>query len=270
MLRRTWPTRGRKVQDWIPRRGDGLTPTPSANSNAVPATMWFLIEILRDPALKQEASHCIAAAQRPPDASGPKPSDVPARFSAPRLGSGPLLQSVYAETLRLRVAALIVRETAQRDFSFLGRWIRKEVLTVSSQTEAMSPEIWSNGIAEAPRPLHQFWARRFLVDPVDLASGPRRRAAPPKAAKPTAQGGEGPPYFSLEGLAASWTPYGGGKSLCPGRHFAKREIILTTAVFLALFDIESVGRPEVHSDMRRFGFGTMLPNVKVLFRIRRC
>lgn len=39
-----------------------------------------------------------------------------------------------------------------------------------------------------------------------------------------------PPYFSLDGLNGSWIPYGGGFRACPGRHFAKREILMTLAV----------------------------------------
>ena len=34
---------------------------------------------------------------------------------------------------------------------------------------------------------------------------------------------------------------GGGNLICPGRHYAKQQIMLTTAVLVTRFDIEPVG-----------------------------
>lgn len=141
----------------------------------------------------------------------------------------------------------------------------------------MNQEIWGSGGDENPYPLDTFWSDRFIVNPEDPSSGPLRR---PKEKKNrpnvTSQSNKaienGKPSFTMDGLSASWIPYGGGQSLCPGRHFAKQEIITTTAIFLTAYDIELIEekgkkRPEV--DMSRFGFGTLSPNRKIPFRIRR-
>lgn len=34
---------------------------------------------------------------------------------------------------------------------------------------------------------------------------------------------------------------GGGVSMCPGRHFAKQEIMMTLAIMVAKFDVKFVG-----------------------------
>lgn len=233
-----------------------------SNANAVPATVWFMLEVLRDMDLQRE-THQRILDSRLPSTVDEKDGASGVKYDVEKLCSDPLLQSVYAETLRLRVAALIVRESAHRDFSFQGWEVRRnEVLTVSSYTEALNEDIWSTGESSQSYPLDKFWARRFLVDPSDSASGPVRNPKRRKAAN-------GEPYFSVAGLEGTWIPYGGGRSLCPGRHFAKREIMSTTAAFLATYEIELEFDHVPDSDMSQFGFGTMPPKGKLPCRIRR-
>ncbi|KAI1382460.1 cytochrome P450 [Hypoxylon crocopeplum] len=252
----------RGILDEMARAAENFANLWAANSNAVPAAIWFLIETIRDIPLKNEIFQRVSSTLLTPG-TDISHGDSHMEFDTEKLCSDPLLQSVYAETLRLRVAALIVREAAQRDFSFCGWHIKKnEVLTVSSHTEAMNEDIWGMGQDSNPHPLDTFWSHRFLVDPEDPNSGPLRD---PKLKKITNRD----PYFSTDGLAGTWIPYGGGRSLCPGRHFAKREIMLTTAVFLTAyeFDLDPSYIPTV--DMGHFGFGTMPPKGKIPCRIRR-
>jgi hypothetical protein len=58
--------------------------------------------------------------------------------------------------------------------------------------------------------------------------------------------------------------------MCPGRHFAKRQIIATTALFLATFDVE-LGEPSrvIENDMKFLLFGVMHPKGVIPGRIRR-
>ena len=230
------------------------------NSNSVPAAAWFLIEILRDPHLSQEVqSKLHQAAQQ-------NSSQDPAKFNPTQAVEDPLLQSIYAETLRLRVASLVVREAAQCTFSFRGWQVLKDkTILVSSHTEAMNKEIWNAGPHNA-HPLDKFWHSRFLIDPAVSGSGPLKE---PKKQNINKAGQLAAPYFSMDGVAGSWIPYGGGRSLCPGRHFAKRQVILTAAVFLSKFDIILRDESEPEVDMRHFGFGTMPPKHKIPCRIRR-
>jgi len=219
--------------------------------------MWYLIEVLRDDDLEKQTLYRVLAST-----PGKTQSSIMA-LDVAKLCSDPLLQSMYAETLRLRFAALIVREAAHGGFSFMGWSIKKdETLLVSSQTEAMNEDVWNAGHGAEAHPLDRFWAGRFVVDPADPRSGPLRE---PKATRAEA----GAPSYSMDGLSASWIPYGGGKHLCPGRHFAKRWVIVTAAVFLTTFEIELDEKGHVESDTTQFGFGTLPAKGKVPCRIRR-
>lgn len=266
----------------------------SANANSIIASTWFLLETLLDPTLEKRVCARLPAASLIPssDSSSPKRS-IPV-FDAVKLCSDPLLQSIYAETLRFCVGVLLVREPTRDNYSFRGWSIKKtEILTISTRTEAMNPEIWGTGGDGNPHPLDTFWADRFIVDPADPNSGPLRKPkgrnqnskvngviSQSNQAVNSANNNDDndhddntrKPYFSMEGLSASWIPYGGGQSHCPGRHFAKRQMILSTAIFLTAFDIELIeeeGKKRPNVDMSCFGFGAMPPDRKIPFRIRR-
>jgi cytochrome P450 len=188
-----------------------------------------------------------------------------------KLTTDTLLQSVFAEILRLRVAALVVREPTVNNFSLPGGWYIKphETISMSTRTELMDPTVWNAGDAANPHPLDKFWAERFIVYPDDPRSGPlkepKRRLKPaPKDGKSANEG-----QFSLDGTTWNWVPFGGGRQLCPGRHFAKREILLTSAIFLSTFEIELINDNLPEPDKGIYGFGTMPPKGKVPCRIRR-
>lgn len=72
---------------------------------------------------------------------------------------------------------------------------------------------------------------------------------------------DGGPEFSMSGMTGLWIPYGGGPRACPGRHFAKREIMVTCALMISMFDVEILADEEA--------LGTLRPADKVPFRIRR-
>ncbi|KAI9155716.1 Cytochrome P466 monooxygenase [Paramyrothecium foliicola] len=267
----------RERQDLLTRRGildetaraaENFAFMWATNSNSGPAASWFLIEILQNTQLKDEVLGQLSTTQIEGAAEPKKSAQSLVSTDPATLLADPLLQSVYAEVLRLRVAVLVVREAARDDFSFCGWQIQKnEVLTVSSRTEAFDHNIWGTGGPDEPHPLHEFWARRFVVDPGDNESGPLKTQK--RLKKISGAEKSSAPYFSMDGLAGSWIPYGGGRSLCPGRHFAKRKMLITTAVVLSLFDVELTGDEIAVVDLNHFGFGTMPPKHKVPARLRR-
>jgi cytochrome P450 len=174
---------------------------------------------------------------------------------------------MFAEILRLRVTGLIVRTPSDaKGLSLPGGWHVKanEAVILSMRTELMDPDVWNTGDAANPHPVDRFWAERFLVYPGSPRSGPLRK---PKR-RPNAAA-NGSPYFSLEGCTWNWIPFGTGRSQCAGRHFAKSEILLTTAIFLSAFDIELLTDKLPSEDQASSGLGTSYPKGKVPFRIRR-
>lgn len=201
--------------------------------------------------------------------------NAPPKFDTAILGNAPLLQSIYAETLRLRTSILVTRMPEHDDFQ-LGDWIfpKHDIVAVSSQVAHRDKEVWSSGSATDTHPLEEFWPERFLIYPNIPGSGPLRNAKAQRVAvsKPGLQGStEEKPKFSVDGLAGAWIPYGGGQTLCPGRHYAKQEMLLTFAIWATVFDIEimnEVGK-QTDADMRYFGLGVLPPKGKTPFRIRR-
>lgn len=59
-------------------------------------------------------------------------------------------------------------------------------------------------------------------------------------------------------------PFGGGKSMCPGRFFAKNEMKICLALFLRHMDYKFVDNNIVPKQKpQRVGFGVAPPNIDV-------
>lgn len=231
---------------------------------------WFIFEIYRDPCLLSRVRKEVEASYLS------SPENGEAKFNVSKLCSQPLLQSIYAETLRLRVA-LIVTRTPEHEHFDLAEWTfpPKRVIALSSRTAAMNPNVWNTGSPENSHPLCTFWAERFLVYPDDPMSGPQRKDTIAEEKNQKEMGSteeqEKEPKFSMDGVAGGWIPYGGGQRMCPGRHFAKQEIITTFAMLFTHYDIQLLipkdNIPEC--DMKFFPFGGLPPTRKIPFRISR-
>ncbi|KAI4194054.1 MAG: hypothetical protein LQ350_008000 [Teloschistes chrysophthalmus] len=243
------------------------------NANSIPAIFWMVYETLKQPTQLSQALLEIKDSQ-PGCFHHANPS-----LDVESVCNVPILQSMYAETLRLYTSLFSLRSAIHRDFTLDGFTIPKnELIAVDSRVTAMDKSIWNTradeGEEEGPLPLDQFWAERFLVYPKDPASGPLRGGLSNHQASPTssAHTESNTPRFTTEGLAGAWTPYGGGSRQCPGRNFAKQEIIVAFALLLSEFEIELVDadkRETVEPDMKYYGLGTLPPKTKTPFRIRR-
>lgn len=241
------------------------------NTNSIPSLTWFIYEICRDPSLKSRVEKEIEVCR----ALSVETDEI--LFDINKLCSQPLLQSIYAETLRLRVALIVTRTPERKDLD-IGDWVfpPDRVIAFSSRAGAMNPHVWNVGNKETPHPLDEFWAERFLIYPNDPTSGPCRKqvdderclndGSVPSQTDP----GEGP-IFSMEGVTGGWIPYGGGQRMCPGRHFAKQEIIGTLALLLTYYEIElEVQKARTPKcDMKFFPFGGLPPTMEIPFRMRR-
>ncbi|KAK6854935.1 cytochrome P450 [Apiospora arundinis] len=218
-----------------------------ANGNTAPSAFWYVFEALRDPSLasrlSSEVDHCISA-----------DGDI----IIDEIAAQPLLESAYMEVLRLRVSILVSRMVEFGDVKFSGYTIRRgELVFMPTDGVHFSEDAWAQaGRPSTGKSLREFDAERFLVasdDSDDDGTGVQRMKC------------------SAEGLAGLWIPFGGGERMCPGRHLAKLEIILTYAALFSKFDLElgAVDAGSVQCDMKFAPFGALPPNRKVPFRIRR-
>jgi hypothetical protein len=181
------------------------------SSNAIPATTWALCHILtsNDETLLPELMEELISAQR--EGGG---------LDINKLVQLPLLSSIYSETLRLYVDVLVTR-TVNTSFTLpsqysghAGHLLQKgNIAMAPSYLSHHDPTFWtkynpSSAVDDAPSP-DTWYARRFL-----------------HAGK-----------FSTVGTTNKFFPYGGGNHMCPGRTFAKQEILAAIAIVLLTFDL---------------------------------
>ncbi|KAF2432330.1 cytochrome P450 [Tothia fuscella] len=144
------------------------------------------------------------------------------------LVSLPLLQSLFQEVLRLYADVLVSRnitlditlpiESGQSIFIEKG-----SVLIAPSWLGHYDSEAWHN---EA-HPHDTFYAERFLT-----ASS------------------EGKQVFTMNGTNGKLFPFGGGKTICPGRVFAKQEVFAAVAMVLLNFKFEVLGFVDLNGKPR--------------------
>lgn len=212
------------------------------------------------------------------DACCTDPSTNPLPFDTVKLCNQPLLQSSYAETLRMYVAVYIIRKPEYKDAQVLDYRIPQDKMVVISSAMAhMDKRNWNLGTMEE-HPVEKFWAERFLTYGGNLSRSSSASSTvgtdsavdmstmddnflKPKMAEPK---------FSLNGYSGAWVPFGGGIHQCPGRHWVKMQMLLSFAIISSTFDIELLAPGEkVKVDMAKYGLGALNPAEKVKFRIRR-
>lgn len=194
--------------------------------------------------------------------------DTPAgtlQFDLVKLCNDPLLQSIYAETLRLRVATFLVRSPAHGEFKIENFRIPKNGLMVIAGFAAQQDkDVWE---VNDGHPVQEFWSERFLEYSNDASHTAKDGNEKILITEPKSR----PSRFSLEGKSRIFMPYGYGQRMCPGRHFNKQEMMVNLAIMLTLFDIELLD-PNLNipdSDLNGYGFGVLWPKGKTPIRIRR-
>lgn len=189
------------------------------NSNAIPTTAWMLMHIL-DPRRPHLLPHVLrevrAAAAAPVTSDGSKPRTA---LDVRQLMRSPFLQRIFHEVLRMYVDVLVAREIKEdvelpldsRGKTLLFR--KNSVLLAPSTPSHQDPTFFKEPAADV------FFAERFLVP------APRENQL------------DGPMnyVFSSSGSGSRLWPWGGGKTICPGRVFAKQEVLAAVAMVLLLF-----------------------------------
>ncbi|KAK8017346.1 hypothetical protein PG993_013672 [Apiospora rasikravindrae] len=234
----------------------------ASTTNVQNTVFWFFFEVLQDPDLKARLLSEVL------DCRIINTVDDTAIFDMEKLTSKPLLQSTYAEVLRLYVGVAISRIAGYEDMRIGNYRIPRDSFVMTySRTMALDADAWMRAGRQLKRPLTEFDAERFLVGP-----GWTR----PGVASVVDQVGtqtEEKPRFSTDGLLGLWVPYGGGDHMCPGRHLAKQQMLVTFALLLSEFDMElstdAAARAKVQPDMKFAPFGSLPPTDKVGFYIRK-
>ena len=242
----------------------------------MPATFWLFWHMIRDRSLLTRAT-CEVNACCTTNTTDPC-------FDIAKLCNQPLLQSSYAETLRMYVAVYIIRKPEYEDAQVLNYKIPKDkMIVVSSAMAHMDKRNWNLGVMDE-HPVESFWAERFLsndgnthrpssASSIDithptfksLASTPSLSAVSSSSLPEPRE-----PKFSLNGYSGAWVPFGGGIHQCPGRHWVKLQMLLSFAIISAAFDIELLaGEEKLGVDMAKYGLGALQPAKKAGFRIRR-
>ena len=175
--------------------------------NTVPTIFYLLVHIFSDDQLLADLRQELAATSVLKDENGRVFLDLAAIRNR-----CVLLQSTLQETLRFYSEGATVRMVCE-DTVLGGRYLLKKnsILQIPNSVIHRDRQVWGDT---------SFQPRRFLKQ------DDKERA--PNVASTTA--------------AASYRPWGGGSTICPGRHFATSEIMGLTALFLWRFDMEPVDR----------------------------
>ncbi|KAK7996411.1 hypothetical protein PG989_004451 [Apiospora arundinis] len=180
-----------------------------SNGNTIPLIKWAMVELVQDPELLRRVREEVATV------TTTDPSNGGIKIDAGALIVLPLLQSIFTELLRLHVSFSAVREVL-KPVVVDGYQIPKgSLLHASTDMAHLQEDVWGT----EGHPANTFWAERHLSYADSASQQPR---------------------FSMKGRASAFFPFSGGFLICPGRHFAKQEVLLTIAVLVMSFDLELV------------------------------
>ncbi|KAL2016801.1 hypothetical protein VTK56DRAFT_2970 [Thermocarpiscus australiensis] len=186
------------------------------HANTIPVCTWVVMELIKDPDLFRAVKEEIKRAETSQDGSDSRVLDNR------KLSSLPLLQSVYTEVLRLHVGLLITR-TCTEPVTIGGYTLPKgSIFQAPTEVGHLDEAVWST----PDHPASEFWAYRHVreIEARDEKTGQIAKRL----------------EFSLAGRSASFFPFGGGIGMCPGRNFAKPEVLLAAAMIVSRFEVEFV------------------------------
>jgi cytochrome P450 len=212
------------------------------NSNASVTTFWIMNNIFSRPELLQQIREEVQA----------NAFEAPGTISATKVkDSCPLLNSVFRETLRLAApmtsARVVLEDTIIADTYLLKKG---NVVQIAGGVMNSDTEIWGPDASS-------FNPRRFFYTP--NGTNPDGSISDTKANTVH---------------PAAFRSFGGGASLCPGRHFAQIEVTSLAAMMALGFDMKPVeGMTEVGwnppKDDKRFPLVVTKPTQDVRVKIVR-
>ncbi|KAI2769288.1 cytochrome P450 [Daldinia loculata] len=169
--------------------------------NTIPTAFWCLLLLHSHPGLLSEIRGEIDACTETTIENG----STVKTLNITTLKKGcPLLSSSYQEVLRYRSMGISIREVMED--TYLDQWLLKKgaMLQIPSIVIHQDANLWGSDVME-------FNPRRFL--PEEKHNRPRD---------------------------VCFRAFGGGKTLCPGRHFATNEILTFVAAFIVRLDMKPI------------------------------
>ena len=179
-------------------------------TNMAPACFWTLFFAYSTPGLLEDLRTQIDAALGRNDNGDTSRRTFDIKSLKERC---PLLSSTVQETLRYCSLGGSVRQVVE-DTVLDGRWLLKKggIIQMPSRILHKDSSTWGDDVDD-------FNPRRFMGD--SNSRGPLSH-------------GDKPPN------AAAFRPFGGGTTLCPGRHFATNTILTVAAMFILHYDLVPV------------------------------
>ncbi|KAL3587968.1 hypothetical protein FPOAC2_13867 [Fusarium poae] len=246
-------------------------------ATTVPAAVWMIMHILLDEGVLRQVRHQIGPAFQSTGA-GERP-DIK------MLMKDPLLNSIYYETLRLRVTSTVGRTSIDEGLNLAGGWNVKAGVPImcTGSLAGLDESFWNTGqhlsADQPPHPLKTFWAERFLDRPGSTSvSGPmkKKRVQPirdcPRRPEREVDLEHARFNASVAGLRGHFFPFGGGSFRCPGETLAKQVIFASVAILLQSCDfrlLDPEGAKKLESSHRELPFGLHSFDGSVPVEIRR-
>ncbi|KAK6344257.1 hypothetical protein TWF696_007899 [Orbilia brochopaga] len=206
-------------------------------ANALPTASWLMGFALTTPGVLERMREELKTCKEAPTPG----SSLPA-FDVEKLSKLPYLNAVWQETLRLGTSSMSPRMVLE-DTEINGYMFKKGGMIQGLNPLAQIEEAyWGKDV-------NNFNPDRWLPYPDEDAAAAARR---------------------IREHQAKLRPFGGGLSICPGRHFASQEILATVAVMTVGLEWETVEGsrlPEVNRAY--FGAGGLPPKGDIRLRVRR-
>ncbi|KAJ6259705.1 Cytochrome P450 [Drechslerella dactyloides] len=205
-------------------------------ANAIPVASWVIAFALLTPGVLERLKEELAMCVETPATSASWPT-----FDVDKLGKLPFLNAVWQEALRLGTASISPRMVLE-DTEFGGYMFKKGGMIQGLNPVAqIEEEYWGKSVAT-------FNPDRWLPYPGEDAATAARR---------------------VREYQTRMRPFGGGLSICPGRHFAGQEILATVAVMAMGLEWKTEGIRAPDIDRSFFGAGGLPPKNDVRLRVRR-
>ncbi|CAG8977986.1 hypothetical protein HYALB_00001868 [Hymenoscyphus albidus] len=212
------------------------------NANAIPIAMQTIVRMVLSPPLLASLVTEVSASRTEGNS-----------FDLKTVTTAPLFKSVYLESLRWATASPSPRVVRQ-DCEVGPYLLRKgNMAIVHSRTLQMDEETWYIPSKPESHPSN-FWAERFVdgdAQSEELRVEENNEAetnwsedinskhpAPKPLSRKMAEPLGGPKSKAIQQRMLALRPFGGGTTLCPGRHFATNEIMGGLAALMLRLEIE--------------------------------